>query len=164
MVTLREFPKEEILKAIEIQDRAMWDAGIMAVGDISNKVDTAACKRESPIRYVTFIEFFDFMQPHLTSKFVSQYTEVYHQFNPKKEDKISAVPHAPYTVTEKLYCGIFTNASGVSSVFIIKKQLMKMIYFSKVVEDFHPFLKTLGLIFQISPLLENLQFIMQWKI
>jgi cytosine/adenosine deaminase-related metal-dependent hydrolase len=118
VVTLREFPKEEILKAIEIQDRAMWDAGIMAVGDISNKVDTAACKRESPIRYATFIEFFDFMQPHLTSKFVSQYTEVYHQFNPKKEDKISAVPHAPYTVTEKLFKEInkINNTQSIVSI------------------------------------------------
>ena len=106
VVTLREFPQDVILEAIEVQDRAMWEAGIMAVGDISNKIDTAACKRKSPVRYATFIEFFDFMQPQLTSKFVSQYVDVYHQFNPKKEDKLSAVPHAPYTVTEGLFAEI----------------------------------------------------------
>ena len=106
VVTLREFPQDVILEAIEVQDRAMWEAGIMAVGDISNKIDTAACKRKSPVRYATFIEFFDFMQPQLTSKFVFQYVDVYHQFNPKKEDKLSAVPHAPYTVTEGLFAEI----------------------------------------------------------
>ena len=36
--------------------------GIVAVGDISNKLDTAACKAASPIRYYTFVEMFDFLQ------------------------------------------------------------------------------------------------------
>jgi len=103
VVTLREFPREVIQQAIEVQDKAMWEAGIMAVGDISNKKDTADCKRKSPIRYATFIEFFDFMQPHLTSTFVNQYLEVYQNFYPKKEDKLSAVPHAPYTVSTSLF-------------------------------------------------------------
>jgi cytosine/adenosine deaminase-related metal-dependent hydrolase len=106
VVTLREFPPEEILNAIEYQDRAMWEAGIMAVGDISNKTDTAACKRKSPIRYATFIEFFDFMQPQLSSKFAAQYGDVFHQFHPKNEDQLSAVPHAPYTVSEGLFAQI----------------------------------------------------------
>jgi cytosine/adenosine deaminase-related metal-dependent hydrolase len=103
VVTLREFPQEVIQQAIEAQDKAMWDAGIMAVGDISNKLDTADCKRKSPVRYATFVEFFDFMQPHLTAKFVTQYLEVYQNFYPKKEDKLSAVPHAPYTVSTLLF-------------------------------------------------------------
>lgn len=118
VVTLREFPQEFIQQAIEAQDQAMWEAGIMAVGDISNKIDTANCKRKSPIRYATFIEFFDFMQSHLTSKFVSQYLEVYQNFHPKKEDKLSAVPHAPYTVTKGLFSEINKINNSVSIISI----------------------------------------------
>ena len=39
----------------------MQKEGIVAVGDISNKTDTAATKSTSPIKYYTFVEMFDFL-------------------------------------------------------------------------------------------------------
>jgi len=55
VVKLREFEKEVILEAIKLQDEKMWAAGIQAVGDISNKADTAEQKINSPISYYTFV-------------------------------------------------------------------------------------------------------------
>ena len=60
VVNFRDFPEAEILEAIDQADQYMYDQGIVAVGDISNKLDTAARKEKSEIRYHTFVEMFDF--------------------------------------------------------------------------------------------------------
>ena len=62
MVGLRETSEEEIQVAIRNADAQMYELGIVAVGDISNKPDTIVCKSESRIKYFNFIESFDFMQ------------------------------------------------------------------------------------------------------
>lgn len=103
VVRLREFSADLIRSALEAQDKAMWDVGIMAVGDISNKLDTAECKRNSRLRYATFVEFFDFLQPTLMARSVAQYRDVFGAFQPKPGDTLSAVPHAPYSVSEDLF-------------------------------------------------------------
>ena len=103
VVTLREFPMEEILESIEEQDKAMYNNGIVAVGDISNKTDSFTTKRESNLRYYTFVEMFDFLQNARALEFFNQYKEVY-DVAPKSEGhSATAVPHAPYTVSKKLY-------------------------------------------------------------
>ncbi|MEM6699490.1 MAG: S-adenosylhomocysteine deaminase, partial [Bacteroidota bacterium] len=61
VVQFRDFPEEVILSEIERADQEMWENGIVAVGDISNKLDTRATKEKSKIRYYTFVEMFDFM-------------------------------------------------------------------------------------------------------
>jgi len=62
VVNFRDVVEEDIFAAIEKGDREMFEAGIVAVGDISNKTDTAATKEKSAIRYYTFVEMFDFLQ------------------------------------------------------------------------------------------------------
>ncbi|MCP9235508.1 amidohydrolase family protein [Lewinella sp. JB7] len=102
VVTMREVAQEEIDAAIATQDRLMWERGIQAVGDICNKLDTAAVKRASRIRYYNFVEMFDFLQPERAAASFEQYAPVYAgQPEPK-----SAVPHAPYTVSTPLYARI----------------------------------------------------------
>ena len=61
VVQFRDFLEEFILAEIEQADQEMWENGIVAVGDISNKLDTQATKEKSKIRYYTFVEMFDFM-------------------------------------------------------------------------------------------------------
>ncbi len=102
VVSFRDVEESDIMKAIEKADREMYDNGIVAVGDISNKLDTKATKEKSPIRYYTFVEMFDFMQDE-ADFFYQQYKEVYNGQSDKSGNKKSAVPHAPYTVSKTLF-------------------------------------------------------------
>lgn len=103
VVKYRDFPQEQILDAIEKADREMYDEGIVAVGDISNKTDTAATKQKSRINYYTFVEMFDFMQSSLTEATIDQYKAVFDAHSDENGNKKCFVPHAPYTVSEGLY-------------------------------------------------------------
>ncbi|NUQ25345.1 MAG: amidohydrolase family protein [Saprospiraceae bacterium] len=103
VVKFREIPMEEILDAIEKADQYMYDAGIVAVGDISNKLDTAAVKAKSKLRYYTFVEMFDFMQNDRAASTFDQYEAVFQGQSEHHGNRKSRVPHAPYTVSEKLF-------------------------------------------------------------
>ena len=103
VVSLRNFPEEEILQAIEDGDREMQEGGIVAVGDICNKLDTAKTKSTSPIKYYSFVEMFDFMQSAMTENTFKGYMEVFNGQADGNGNKKSCVPHAPYTVSEELF-------------------------------------------------------------
>lgn len=103
VVKHRDFPEEQIMSAIEEADKEMYDEGIVAVGDISNKTDTVATKAKSRINYYTFVEMFDFMQSSMTDDTIDQYKSVYNSHSDQDGNKKSFVPHAPYSVSEGLY-------------------------------------------------------------
>jgi len=103
VVTKRNFTEEVILSSIQKADQEMFDNGIMAVGDISNMSHTFAAKESSPIRYYTFVEYFDLMNPDLTDSITAQYDAVYDLAPNNLKNKRSAVPHAPYSVTPELF-------------------------------------------------------------
>jgi cytosine/adenosine deaminase-related metal-dependent hydrolase len=103
VVNYRDVEPEAILDAIRRADREMWENGIVAVGDISNKLDTVNCKRKSPIRYYTFVEMFDFLNEEMTEQAFKQYEEVFEGQSSGNGNRKSAVPHAPYTVTAGLF-------------------------------------------------------------
>lgn len=116
VVKLRAFEMEVILPAITREDKNMYDAGIQAVGDISNKIDTAQRKGESPIRYYTFVEMFDFMEPALLNATIENYETVFKGQNSEGLNKKSYVPHAPYSVSKELF--EFINKANADEVSI----------------------------------------------
>jgi cytosine/adenosine deaminase-related metal-dependent hydrolase len=103
VVKMRDFDQDVIQEKIIEEDKNMWDAGIQAVGDISNKLDTAEQKKRSPISYYTFVEMFDFMQSAATEATIEQYRNVYKDQAHESGNKRSFVPHAPYSVSEGLF-------------------------------------------------------------
>jgi cytosine/adenosine deaminase-related metal-dependent hydrolase len=103
VVKFRDFPQNLIDKAIENADKEMYNEGIVAVGDISNKTDTAFQKRKSMIKYYTFVEMFDFLQKDWTENTFNQYKSVFEQQADEDGNKKSMVPHAPYSVSKELF-------------------------------------------------------------
>lgn len=103
VVQFRDIPEDEIMAAIEAGDQEMYEAGIVAVGDISNKKDTVAQKSKSSINYYTFVECFDFLQEDSAGNTYQQYKEVYDAHTNHAGNKKSFVPHAPYSVSKKLF-------------------------------------------------------------
>lgn len=103
VVSLREVDQTEIDAAIEQQDAYMYAQGIQAVGDICNKLDTATLKSNSPIRYYSFVEMFDFLQPERAQATFDGYETVFNGQADQNGNAKSAVPHAPYTVSDPLY-------------------------------------------------------------
>jgi cytosine/adenosine deaminase-related metal-dependent hydrolase len=118
VVQFRNVPEEEIQKAIRRADADMYDAGIVAVGDISNKLDTAAVKDQSRIRYYTFVEMFDFLQDSRAEQTFNQYLPVWEGQSTAHGNRKSAVPHAPYTVSKELFRRIAALNSDDATVSI----------------------------------------------
>lgn len=105
--TEAEIIQQKLIEA----DNAMYEEGIVAVGDISNKTDTFACKQQSKIRYYTFVENFDFWQKDKTTEIFESYKKVYDALEENERLRKSMSPHATYSMTPELFAMV--NALNV---------------------------------------------------
>ncbi len=145
VVQFRDVDQKEIDEAIAFNDNFMWENGIQACGDISNKADTFAVKESSPIRYYTFIEMFDLLQENLTDMFFGQYKEVFDACKETGGNKFSASPHAPYSVTPGMFNKINSLNSGTRTISIHNQETPhENAYFQDKTGDFTAFFKRLG--------------------
>ncbi len=119
VVSQRGASKETISAAISAAEDEMIAEGIVAVGDISNVVDTFAQKSKNRLIYYTFVEFFDFLQPSLTKAEFEKYKIVYDALVLADGQQKTCVPHAPYSVSTELFKQINqVNGLSLSTVSI----------------------------------------------
>jgi cytosine/adenosine deaminase-related metal-dependent hydrolase len=94
----------EIKNSIAAAEKEMLENGVVAVGDISNTSDSFARKAKNNLYYHTFIEIFDLNPSRTEAEFekgISLQRELQTQNSRLRASSI--VPHAPYTVTPKLF-------------------------------------------------------------
>lgn len=106
----RNHSSEIIQEAINREEKNMIDSGIVAVGDISNTTDTFAQKQQGNLHYYTFVEYFDLFQESNTDNILQQYDAVFNALTETSKNKKSKVPHAPYSVSRKLFNVIASEA------------------------------------------------------
>ncbi len=93
-----------IVQSIERAELSMWESGIAAVGDICNTGHTLTAKTNSRLYYHNFIETAGFTDETAAFRF-NQALETLQKFEEIGADTrstASIVPHAPYSVSEKL--------------------------------------------------------------
>ncbi len=96
---LRGAGEEVITKAAFAADEQMYNNGIVAVGDISNSINSLEVKKQSKLYYHTFVELFSFLPERAEEAFESA-LKLQKQFKPLST---SITPHAPYSVSKDLF-------------------------------------------------------------
>ncbi len=101
IVSLRQIEKDVIAAAIEKAENEMYASGIVAVGDISNTLDTLTQKAKHNLAYYTFVELYD-LDPTRAQDKLNAGIEIQKTFE-QNCIRASLVPHAPYSVTNHLW-------------------------------------------------------------
>jgi len=110
----RQADDDEIVSAASLADREMYNEGIVACGDISNKTVSFDVKAKSNIEYVTFIEIFGAV-PGKSQKRLSEVLAV-------RDAAVNAgltyhlTPHSVYSVSRALFAAL-TEQSGPDAIF-----------------------------------------------
>jgi len=104
VVTERHFSDEEILTAIETAEDEMLTNGIVAIGDICNNDLTIPQKRKQRLEYYNFIESSGWL-PSISQTRFERAKKLLDSFS-TLNSQFSIVPHAPYSVSEKLWLAI----------------------------------------------------------
>ncbi len=119
------FSEEKIQQAIIDAEAEMIKNGIVAVGDISNNNSTFKQKAKGNIYYHTFIEAFDLTPDKAVEMFENAIT-LKNQLQQLATNNLqlsnSINPHAPYTVSEKLFQLISEEAIKNNSILSIHNQ------------------------------------------
>lgn len=115
VVQQRSANEATIYTAMRNAEQEMYNGGIVAVGDISNTAHSIAVKQKSKIRWHNFIEVLGFTETNAEERF-SFYKNIYDQFLQLRTEnykpQTSLVPHAPYTVSGKMFQLINDDAAG----------------------------------------------------
>ena len=101
IVALRQVTPEAIQEAIVLAEAEMMANGIVAVGDISNTLDTLSQKAKHHLAYYSFVELYDLDPTRAADKIIAG-LEIQKQFQ-EHCVRASLVPHAPYSVTNDLW-------------------------------------------------------------
>lgn len=101
------FTEEQKLAARHTAFNEMWHNGIVAVGDISNTADVVDLRAEDRMHFHTFVEALGFTRQNADRAFeyAHQVYEAYAAQQPgRMQLRQSITPHAPYSVSDTLFC------------------------------------------------------------
>ena len=92
---------EEKLAAMQSAENELYKTGIVAVGDVCNTADTIPIKQHSKIHWYNFIEVSGFVETGAQKRLeeIKKIADQFSIFN----FQFSTVPHAPYSVSKKLF-------------------------------------------------------------
>lgn len=120
---LRNLEEEDAEEAMKKADFLMKHAGIVAVGDVSNSIASLEIKRNSQIRYYTFVEAFGF-HPSRAEKAFS-FAEFVESMFRDLGLSASVTPHSPYSVSELLFQKIAQKARAENTILSVHNQESK---------------------------------------
>jgi aminodeoxyfutalosine deaminase len=106
--------------AIRQADRTMYQNGIVAVGDISNTTDSFEVKAQSHIRYITFAEVFG-AQESVAEEKIRAGQQLVEKLRALRLPGFLA-PHAPYSVSPKMWQLLVADARNLQSIWSIHNQ------------------------------------------
>lgn len=106
VVTKRGTVETDVQAAIREAEQEMFRNGIVAVGDISNTLDSLEVKSQSSIHWTNFIEVLSFRDQTAAER-IQHYQEIRDRFRELPEEpyfnktvqRSSLVPHAPYSIS-----------------------------------------------------------------
>lgn len=119
--TVIQQPRPEITiveEAMRQADEQMYSSGIVAIGDISNTINSKETKLNSKIYYHTFVEIIGF-EPQKAQQIFDQGKKLMEDFQPLST---SIAPHAPYSVSNQLFRKIKEHSSNHKNPISIHNQ------------------------------------------
>ncbi|MBG6236560.1 cytosine/adenosine deaminase-related metal-dependent hydrolase [Pedobacter sp. CAN_A7] len=118
VIKFRATPDAEVMQAMQLADKQMYENGIVAVGDISNVVISKSVKVDSKVYYHTFIEVLGF-NPAQAESVMQAALQLKEAFAPLKA---SVVPHAPYSVSPALFAEIKKYSETTDNLITMHNQ------------------------------------------
>jgi len=102
IMTGRGADEEEKNSAMAAAAAELYEGGTIAVGDICNTADSLSLKKNSPLYWHNFIEVSGFNESGAVSR-LSAAEDVLDKFNLPYSKFSTLSPHAPYSVSKKLF-------------------------------------------------------------
>jgi aminodeoxyfutalosine deaminase len=119
---IRREGDDEKLDAIIAAEQEMINSGIVAVGDICNSNITFPVKQKSKLHYHNFIESFA-SAPEKAEMAFGKAQELYSEaISLQKNNKASITPHAPYSLSKKLFHLIKEHDEKTGNILSIHHQ------------------------------------------
>lgn len=127
-------------EAMRVNDAHMWQEGIQAVGDIANRTESIRILRETRLVYHHFIEVSGWM-PGVASKRYQQARQNLEAFL-QQTNRVSLVPHAPYSVSPDLWKLLVPHFSKQPVTIHNQESPAEQALFEKGEGDWPAFFKT----------------------
>ena len=107
---LRQTSRVDKLKSIKKADQDMYKSGVVAVGDVSNTTESLSIKKDSAIRYHSFVEQFG-LDKSKAAYLLSEGLKIVEEYR-SSDLSASLVPHSPYSLSPQLLEGVYSNSEG----------------------------------------------------